>query len=160
MESKILDLLCENARMSIAEISSRIGVDVSTVENIIKDLEKRGVIRGYSAILNESETKSNKVKAIIEVKVTPSRDGGFDRVARHIAKYSEVIDLSLVSGGFDLLLTIEGNSLQEVASFVSAKLATIDGVLSTSTVFMLKKYKEYGRIMQNDEEYERLKVCP
>ena len=156
MESKILNLLSENARMSASEIALRAGLDAAAVEAAITDLEKRGVIRGYTAILNESELEDNKVKAIIEVKVTPSREGGFDQIAR----YPEVIDLSLVSGGFDLLLTIEGNSLQEVASFVSAKLSTIEGVLSTSTSFMLKKYKESGRIMQSDEEYERLKVCP
>ena len=160
MESKILNLLSENARMSASEIALRAGLDAAAVEAAITDLEKRGVIRGYTAILNESELEDNKVKAIIEVKVTPSREGGFDQVARRIARDPEVIDLSLVSGGFDLLLTIEGNSLQEVASFVSAKLSTIEGVLSTSTSFMLKKYKESGRIMQSDEEYERLKVCP
>lgn len=92
--------------------------------------------------------------------MTPKREGGFDQVAQRIARYPEVTDLYLVSGSFDLLLTVEGRSLQEVAMFVSAKLSTIEGVLSTSTGFLLKKYKESGRIMQNDEEYERLKVCP
>ena len=100
------------------------------------------------------------MRALIEVKVTPRREGGFDQVAQRIARYPEVTDLYLISGGFDLLLMVEGDSLQDVASFVSAKLSTIDGVISTSTGFMLKKYKESGRIMQNDEEYERLKVCP
>lgn len=114
MESKILNLLSENARMSASEIALRAGLDAAAVEAAITDLEKRGVIRGYTAILNESELEDNKVKAIIDVKVTPSREGGFDQVARRIARYPEVIDLSLVSGGFDLLLTIEGNSLQEV----------------------------------------------
>jgi DNA-binding Lrp family transcriptional regulator len=96
---------------------------------------------------------------LIEVKVTPSRDGGFDRVARRIAKFPEVTDLCLLSGSYDLQLTVEGDSLQQVANFVAAKLATIDGVISTSTGFQLKKYKESGIIMQSDEEYERLKVC-
>ena len=161
MEAKILALLGENARMSIAEMAARIGADADQVRAEIADLEKRGVIRGYKAILNEDVlAEEKKVRALIEVKVTPRRDGGFDQAARRIARYPEVKDLFLVSGSYDLLLTVEGESLQDVASFVSAKLSTIEGVLSTSTGFMLKKYKESGRIMQNGEEYERLKVCP
>lgn len=162
MEEKIINLLCENARMSIAELALRSGLDAAGVEAAIKSMEERGIIRGYTAILNDTALEGNKnnVKALIEVKVTPSREGGFDQVARRIARYPEVTDLYLVSGSFDLLLTVEGDSLQEVASFVSEKLSTIDGVLSTSTGFLLKKYKESGRIMQSDEEYERLKICP
>ena len=160
MNHKILALLRENARMGIHEIALRAGLPDVEAEQEIRELEKCGIIRGYTAILNESELDDSKVKALIEVKVTPRREGGFDQVARRIARFPEVTDLYLVSGSFDLLLTVEGDSLQEVASFVSAKLSTIEGVLSTSTSFLLKKYKESGRIMQNDEEYERLKVCP
>ena len=160
MNHKILALLRENARMGIQEIALRAGLPEAEAEQEIRELEKSGVIRGYTAILNESELDDNKVKALIEVRVTPRREGGFDQVARRIARFPEVTDLYLVSGSFDLLLTVEGDSLQEVASFVSAKLSTIEGVLSTSTSFLLKKYKESGRIMQNDEEYERLKICP
>ena len=160
MENRILALLSENARMSLAEMAARLETTPEAVREAIQSLEKRGVIRGYKVILNESELDSDKVKALIEVKVTPKREGGFDQVAQRIARCPEVTDLYLVSGSFDLLLTVEGRSLQEVAMFVSAKLSTIEGVLSTSTGFLLKKYKESGRIMQNDEEYERLKVCP
>ncbi len=160
MENRILALLSENARMSLAEMAARLETTPEAVREAIQSLEKRGVIRGYKVILNESELDSDKVKALIEVKVTPKREGGFDQVAQRIARYPEVTDLYLVSGSFDLLLTVEGRSLQEVAMFVSAKLSTIEGVLSTSTGFLLKKYKESGRIMQNEEEYERLKVCP
>ena len=160
MENRILALLSENARMSLAEMAARLETTPEAVREAIQSLEKRGVIRGYKVILNESELDSDKVKALIEVKVTPKREGGFDQVAQRIARYPEVTDLYLVSGSFDLLLTVEGRSLQEVAMFVSAKLSTIEGVLSTSAGFLLKKYKESGRIMQNDEEYERLKVCP
>ena len=160
MENRILALLSENARMSLAEMAARLETTPEAVREAIQSLEKRGVIRGYKVILNESELDSDKVKALIEVKVTPKREGGFDQVAQRIARYPEVTDLYLVSGSFDLLLTVEGRSLQEVAMFVSAKLSTIEGVLSTSTGFLLKKYKESGRIMQNDEEYERLKICP
>lgn len=160
MKAKILDLLAEDARMSLADIAKRIGATPEEVKTAILALEDEGVIRGYKVILNESDLGISKVRALIEVKVTPQREGGFDQVAQRIARYPEVTDLYLISGGFDLLLMVEGDSLQDVASFVSAKLSTIDGVISTSTGFMLKKYKESGRIMQNDEEYERLKVCP
>ena len=160
MKAKILDLLAEDARMSLAEIARRIGATPDEVKEAILSLEDEGVIRGYKVILNESDLGISKVRALIEVKVTPRRDGGFDQVAQRIARYPEVTDLYLISGGFDLLLMVEGDSLQDVASFVSAKLSTIEGVISTSTGFMLKKYKESGRVMQNDEEYERLKVCP
>ena len=160
MKAKILNLLTEDARMSLAEIAKRVGATPEEVKAAILSLEDEGVIRGYKVILNESDLGISKVRALIEVKVTPRRDGGFDQVAQRIARYPEVTDLYLISGGFDLLLMVEGDSLQDIASFVSAKLSTVDGVISTSTGFMLKKYKESGRIMQNDEEYERLKVCP
>ncbi len=160
MESRILGLLKENARLSVAEIAAMTGLNIVDVENTIKRMEEQGIICGYTVILNESEYEEEKVNAVIEVKVTPNREGGFDKVARRIAKYPEVVDLSLVSGSFDLLLTIKGSSLQEVASFVSEKLASIEGVLSTSTSFMLKKYKQSGRVMHDEDNYERLKVCP
>ena len=100
------------------------------------------------------------MRALIEVKVTPQRDGGFDKIAKRLAKFAEVTDLYLVSGNYDLRVEVKGKTLQEVANFVAAKLSTIDGVLSTSTLFLLKKYKESGRIIDNDEEYNRLKICP
>ena len=161
MQNKLLKLLTENARMGIDELSLRSGMDAAAVENAISEMEKNGVICGYTAILNENVIQDNTVvKALIEVKVTPTREGGFDQVARRIARYPEVTDLCLISGSFDLLITIRGRSLQEVANFVASKLATIDGVISTSTGFMLKKYKESGRILEQEEEYERLKVTP
>ncbi|MBR7105240.1 MAG: Lrp/AsnC family transcriptional regulator [Lentisphaeria bacterium] len=160
MQQKILSLLKENARIGLDVISRRTGLDEAAAAAEIKKLEESGIIRGYTAILNENADNSPRVKAVIEVKVTPKREGGFDQVARRIANYPEVTDLMLVSGSFDLLLTVQGNSLNEVANFVAAKLATIDGVISTSTGFMLKKYKESGRIMEDNDEYERLKICP
>ena len=156
---KIIELLCENARFDVAELAERCGCSEEEVKREIAALEKAGVIRGYTAILDDRALGETRVKALIEVRVTPKREGGFDEVARRIAKYPEVTDVMLISGGFDLLLTVEGTSLAKVANFVSEKLATIDGVLSTSTGFILKKYKESGRVMRNDEEYERLKIC-
>ena len=157
--TKLLSLLCENARYSAAELAERIGIAPAEVAAEIAELERTGVIRGYTTILNEDAIADRPVKALIEVRVTPQRDGGFDQVAQRIAKFPEVSDVVLISGGFDLLLTIQGKTLQEVAGFVASKLATIDGVMSTSTGFILKKYKESGRIMENDEDYERLKIC-
>jgi DNA-binding Lrp family transcriptional regulator len=160
MQQKLLSLLKENARISLAGISARTGLSEADAAREIKKLEDAGIIRGYTAILNENDKASTLVKAVIEVKVTPKREGGFDQVARRIANYPEVTDLMLISGSFDLLLTVQGNSLNEVANFVAAKLATIDGVISTSTGFMLKKYKESGRVMEDNDEYTRLKICP
>ena len=160
MEEKIISLLRNNARLSMDDIAAELAVESSVVADAVKEMEKSGVIRGYTAIVaDDAPGSESRVKALIEVKVTPSRDGGFDRVARRIAKFPEVTDLSLLSGSYDLLLTVEGASLQQVANFVSGKLATIDGVISTATSFQLKKYKESGMIMQSDEEYERLKIC-
>ncbi|MCI5779670.1 MAG: Lrp/AsnC family transcriptional regulator [Lentisphaeria bacterium] len=160
MQVELISLLRANARMSVAELASRLGAAEADVAAALADMEKSGIIRGYTAIVSdEAPGSEQRVKALIEVKVTPNRDGGFDRVARRIAKFPEVTDLCLLSGGYDLQLTVEGDSLQQVANFVAAKLATIDGVISTSTGFQLKKYKESGIIMQSDEEYERLKVC-
>ena len=160
MEEKIISLLRNNARLSMDDIAAELAVESSVVADAVKEMEKSGVIRGYTAIVaDDAPGSESRVKALIEVKVTPNRNGGFDRVARRIAKFPEVTDLSLLSGSYDLLLTVEGASLQQVANFVSGKLATIDGVISTATSFQLKKYKESGMIMQSDEEYERLKIC-
>lgn len=158
MEQHILNLLRENARISVEEIALRLNSTADEISKIIKELEKKNVICGYTAILNEST--SNKVNALIEVKITPQRDGGFDTVAKRIAKFDEVKELYLVSGAYDLLLEVEGESLQQVAMFVSGKLSTIDGVLSCATSFQLKKYKQSGKIIESEESYERLKVCP
>ncbi|MFA7229654.1 MAG: Lrp/AsnC family transcriptional regulator [Victivallaceae bacterium] len=160
VKKSIINILSENARISTAEIAVRVGVDEAKVEKIIKELEDKNVIKGYKAILNEEALHDNSVRALIEVKVTPQRDGGFDRVAKRISRFPEVSDLYLVSGDYDLRLEVKGNSLQEVAAFVSGKLATLEGIISTATVFLLKKYKESGKIMDNEEEYERLKISP
>ncbi len=160
MKKELISILQENCRISDKELARRLGVTEDEVRRAIADLEKERIIRGYTVVVNDTMLEEKKVKALIEVKVTPTRDGGFDAVAKRIARFPEVIELSLVSGGFDLLLTVEGDSLQDVAGFVSEKLSTIGGVLSTSTSFMLKRYKRAGMIMDEDEEYDRLKVCP
>jgi len=160
MEKEIINLLRENARISVKEIAARLEVTVNDVNTAIKSLEQRQIIRGYKAVINEEELEDALVKAIIEVRITPQREGGFDRVARNIAAFNEVTDVYLISGGYDLKLEIQGNSLREIAMFVASRLATIDGVISTATHFVLKKYKESGTLLENEDEYERLRIAP
>jgi DNA-binding Lrp family transcriptional regulator len=126
----------------------------------IKTYEDQQVILGYRAVLNEEKTGADVVSAVIEVKITPERGGGFDRLAERIAKYREVRSCYLMSGGFDLLVVVQGANLREVASFVSEKLATIHGVISTATHFMLKIYKEQGMMAVEEKNEERLAVSP
>jgi len=160
MEKEILRLLMDNARMPAEEIAARLGVSAAEAAAAIKRLEVTNVIKGYTAVVNEESLDENRVMAIIEVKVTPQREGGFDYVAKRISKFPEVSEVYLVSGGYDLRIEVNGNNLNEVALFVSSKLATIEGVISTVTHFLLKKYKEAGKIIHDEEEYERLKVSP
>jgi DNA-binding Lrp family transcriptional regulator len=126
----------------------------------IAEYEKLGVIRGYQAILNEDQLELDKVTAVIEVKVTPQREGGFDTIARRISRFPEVRSAYLMSGTYDLLLFVEGRTLREVAAFVSERLSPLEGVLSTSTHFMLKTYKRFGVLMHQETTDERLSVSP
>ena len=126
----------------------------------IKALEDDQVVLGYRAVLNEEKLDREAVRAVIEVKITPERGGGFDRLAERIAKYAEVQSCYLMSGGYDLLVVVEGRNLREVATFVSEKLATIQGVLSTATHFLLRPYKEQGILMKREQNEERLAVTP
>jgi len=156
----LLKLLKQNALESPANMAKMLNVSEKEVRAKIADYEKKGVIRGYQAILNEDSLNLNKVKAVIEVKITPEREGGFDRIAGRICRFTEVESLHLMSGSFDLLVFVCGKNLREVASFVSEKLATIEGVVSTATHFMLKTYKEQGVLMEMKDEQERLQVSP
>lgn len=160
MDEKILRLLRENAKFSASEIAERLAMDETKVADAISNMEKEGVIKGYQALIDESILPESKVKAIIEISVRPQREGGFDGIAHRLSKFPEVSSLYLVSGGYDLKLEIQGESLQEVAAFVSSKLATIEGVNGTATHFILKKYKESGRFLEEIDEYQRLKVSP
>ncbi len=160
LKKEILRLLAENGRLSNREIAERLNSSEKQVKAVVTRLEKENVIVGYRALFDDSILPENAVKAIIEVKTIPERNGGFDRIAKRISKFSKVESLYLMSGGFDFLLEVRGESLNDVAEFVSSKLATIDGVTSTSTHFLLKKYKESGKLMQDEEDHERLKVTP
>lgn len=157
---KLLKLLKQNALETPVNLAKMLDVPEAEVKARIQKYEKSGVILGYQAILNEDSLNLRKVEAVIEVKTTPEREGGFDRVAARIAKFPEVEALHLMSGGYDLLVFVSGSDLKEVASFVAEKLATMNGVVSTSTHFKLKTYKERGVLMEIKDEQERLKVSP
>ena len=156
----LLKLIRENAAWKPADLASMVNLSEAEVTARIKRYEAEHVILGYRAIINEEKLGLEAVRAVIEVKITPERGGGFDRLAERIARYSEVQSCYLMSGGYDLLVVVQGNNLREVASFVSEKLATIQGVISTATHFMLKPYKEQGVLMKMDTNEERLAVSP
>jgi DNA-binding Lrp family transcriptional regulator len=156
----LLKLIRENAAWKPAELAAMLNLSESEVVALIKRHEAEGVILGYRAILNEEKLGLEVVRAVIEVKITPERGGGFDRLAERIAKYSEVQSCYLMSGGYDLLVVVQGKNLRDVATFVSEKLATVQGVISTATHFMLKPYKEQGVLMKMEANEERLAVAP
>ena len=157
---ELLRLLKENALESPRNLAKMLSMTEAEVKAKIDDYEKRGVIRGYQAIVNEDQLDLNRVRAVIEVKITPEREGGFDRVAARVSRFPEVKSLYLMSGSYDLLVFVSGDNLRQVAGFVSEKLATIEGVLSTSTHFRLKTYKDQGVLMEVEKENERLQVSP
>ena len=157
---ELLCLLKRNAMESPANLAKMLGASEEQVRAKIEEYERTGVIRGYMAVVNEDRLDLDSVRAAIEVKITPEREGGFDSVAQRISRFSEVESLFLMSGGYDLLVFVKGANLREVAQFVSAKLATISGVLSTGTHFMLKTYKDQGVLMHEEPENERLQVSP
>src|SRR5437016_3625671 len=155
---ELLKILEGNALESRATIAKLLNLPVAEVDQRIADYEKRGVIRGYQAILNEDQLDLDKTTAVIEVKVTPQREGGFNTIAERISRFPEVRSAYLMSGTYDLLLFVEGRTLREVASFVSERLSPLEGVLSTSTHFMLKTYKRFGVLMQSEIADERLTI--
>ena len=156
----LLKLLQENAAIKPGQLAKMLNQPEAEVAAKIKEYESSQVILGYRAILNDEKISGDFVRAAIEVKITPERGGGFDRLAERIAKHSEVRSCYLMSGGFDLLVVVEGANLREVASFVSQKLATLQGVISTATHFMLKVYKDHGMLVPGTEDEERLAVTP
>lgn len=156
----LLELLKKNARESDAVLAKQLNTTEEEVRNRIATLEQEGVIRGYQALLNQERLTHNEVCAVIEMRIRPEREGGFNRLAERISKFPQVESMYLMSGGFDLLLFVKGESLREVADFVSGRLAPLDGVLSTSTHFMLKTYKDQGVLMESESYDDRLKVCP
>ena len=134
--------------------------DELTIANELKAMEEEGVICGYHTMIDWEKTSIEKVTALIEVRITPQRGQGYDNIAERIYKYPEVNSVYLISGGYDLLVTLEGKSLKAVSGFVSDKLSTLEGVLSTATHFILKKYKDHGTILTQKYEDTREKVTP
>lgn len=157
---ELLKLLREDASLGPSKIASRLDVTEKEVESKIRQFEEDGIILGYRTIINENKLQVDLVRAVIEVKITPEREGGFDRLASRIAKFDEVSSCYLMSGGYDLMVVVEGRDLRSVSSFVSEKLATIQGVISTVTHFMLKPYKEQGVLMGGEFTDEKLAVTP
>ncbi len=160
MREELLSLIEKNSKMNLKELAVLLGADELEIANEMEALEKEGVICGYHTLIDWDKTKSEKVTALIEVRVTPQRGQGFDKIAERIYKYPEVRSVYLISGGFDLLVTLEGKSLKEISAFVSDKLSTLDSVLSTATHFILKKYKDHGTILDKKHEDEREVITP
>ena len=157
----LLKLLASNASLAPSEMAAMLNLTESEVRDRLRELSASQVVLGYRAVLNEEKLGRDLVRAVIEVRITPERGGGFDKLAERIAKYAEVRSCHLMSGGYDLLVFVRGSSLQKVAGFVSEKLSTIEGVLSTSTHFMLRCYKEQGFLVETgDASSTRLTIAP
>lgn len=160
MREKILTFIEKNSRIDLKELAIVLGVDEAAVVNELEKMEEEHIICGYHTLIDWDKVGIEKVTALIEVRVTPQRGMGFDKVAERIYNYPEVNSVYLISGGFDLMVTIEGRTLREVSQFVSDKLSPLDSVLSTKTNFILKKYKDHGTVMAEQMKDERIQMIP
>lgn len=160
MREELLAILEKNSRIDFKELAVLLGVEEHAVLEELEKLEKEGIICGYHTLINWEKASIEKVTALIEVKVTPQRGQGFDKIAERIYNYPEVKAVYLISGGYDLLVTLEEKTLKEIANFVSDKLSTLDSVLSTATHFILKKYKDHGTIINKKSSDEREVITP
>ena len=160
MREELLLIIEKNSRIDLKELAVILGVSVEDVINELQALEKEGIICGYHTLIDWDKTSVEKVTALIEVRVTPQRGQGFDHIAERIYNYPEVKSVYLISGAYDLLVTLEEKSLKEISAFVSDKLSTLDSVLSTATHFILKKYKDHGTILSKKEDDEREIITP
>jgi DNA-binding Lrp family transcriptional regulator len=159
--TEILELLEADARYTPQELAAMLNMEPAAVEEVIREMEREGLILGYRTLINWSKIGVERVNALIEVKVTPQRDVGFDAVAERIARFPEVKTMRLMSGTYDLAVEVQGKTMQEVAFFVATRLAPIEGVVSTTTHFVLKSYKENGILYESKEESaSRLVVSP
>jgi DNA-binding Lrp family transcriptional regulator len=156
----LLTILKRDARTSPDDMARELNLTVTEVNARIARFEEQGVIIGYQAILNSDMLGEDAVTAVFEVKITPERGGGFDRLAARIAQFDEVKSCYLMSGGYDLLVIAEGRTLQAIATFIAEKLATIHGVISTATHFRLKAYKENGALLHREKIEPRLAITP
>ena len=155
MREELLRIIEKNSRMNLKELAVILGVEEIDVVSELAALESEGIICGYHTMINWELTSLEKVNALIEVRITPQRGQGFDNIAERIYKYPEVHSVYLISGGYDLLVSLEGKSLKEISNFVSDKLSPLDNVLSTATHFILKKYKEKHLVFRPQDPEER-----
>ena len=160
MREQILAIIEKNSRIDLKELAVLLGVEELDIVNELAAMEAEGIICGYHTLIDWEKTSIDKVTALIEVRVTPQRGQGFDNIAERIYKYPEVTAVYLISGAYDLLVTLDGKNLRDISRFVSAKLSTMDYVLSTATHFILKKYKDHGTILTKKYEDTREKVSP
>ena len=160
MREKILAVMEKNARIDLHDLATLLGEPDAAVANEIADMEAEKVICGYHTLINWENTDNEKVEALIEVKVTPQRGMGYDKIAERIYQFNEVESVYLMSGAFDFTVFITGKTMREVALFVADKLAPIDQVISTATHFVLKKYKDHGTVIGETREDERQMITP
>lgn len=160
MRKTILNYIEHNSKADLQELAIVLGTDEVTVANEIADMEKEKIICGYHTLIDWDRAGSEMITALIEVRVTPQRDQGFDRIAERIYNFPEVTAVYLISGGYDLLVILEGRTLKGVSQFVSEKLAPVESIISTATHFILKKYKDHGTIMVSQKKSERMLVTP
>jgi len=156
--NEVLRILEENARLSDKEIATLAGLKESEVKSIIGELESRGIIRKYKAIIDYEKAGIESVQALIDIKVTPERSTGYDSIAERISKFPEVKSVRLVSGEYDLSVLVTGKTMREVAYFVAEKIAPLEQVRNTVTHFLLKTYKENGEVYEEEEEGRRLRI--
>lgn len=160
MREELLSIIEKNSRIPFDELAVLLGASEEDVINELNALEKEGIICGYHTLIDWEKTSLEKVNALIEVRVTPQRGQGFDKIAERIYNYPEVRAVYLISGGYDLLVTLEEKSLKEISRFVTDKLSTLDSVLSTATHFILKKYKVHGTVLNKKQADEREIITP
>ena len=156
----LLELLEQDCTQSPAQLAAQAGMTEAEAKDELRRLEEEGVILGYQAVIDWDRVKRENVTALIEVKVTPQRGMGFDKIAERIYQYSEVNSVYLMSGAFDFTVMIEGKTMREVAQFVSEKLSPMESVLSTATHFVLKKYKDHGTVLVERKQDERMLITP
>lgn len=159
MREQILTFLEKNSKIDLKELAIMLGSSEEVIANEVMEMEKEKIICGYHTLIDWDKVSVDKVTALIEVRVTPQRGQGFDNIAERIYNYPEVRSVYLISGGYDLMVILEGKTLREVSAFVSNKLSTLETVISTATHFILKKYKDYGTILNNKEVDERIPIA-
>ena len=158
MRNEILEVLEKNAKIETTDLATILNYTKENIDSEISQMEKEKIICGYHTLINWEKTNKDVVTALIEVRVTPQRGQGFDKIAERIYKFDEVKAVYLMSGGFDLTVIIEGKTMKQVALFVGQKLAPLESVLSTATHFVLKKYKDHGMILEGTKKDERMIV--